>query len=199
MLTKLKNLARFIHRLLQGVDRCSINMLYPTRVTGIHYRTWPSGWSKGSEKYCKTGELSNTFGVISPIQTSSACPKRLRNPISMSSNLLKMFRCYRRMQLLSGSGPIKWWMFSDILKMDFGFRRSWVGWKQRDPPLVSIITNRHIINLDWGTLIPKVAKCRRLQLLTSPVQLTKSGNTSVKRGCMSTSTFRNIWTWCATI
>ena len=56
-------------------------------------------------------------------------------------------------------GRYKWWVFSAILKMVFGFRRSWMRRKQRSPPLVSYRINKHIIHLDGVTPTPNVAKC----------------------------------------
>ena len=56
------------------------------------------------------------------------------------------------------AGRYMWWVFLYIQKMDFGFRRSWVGRKQGAQPLVSIIINRHFIYFDWCRPRPKVAK-----------------------------------------
>ena len=55
-------------------------------------------------------------------------------------------------------GRYKWWVFSTILKMDFGFRLSWMRRNQRSTPLVSYRINRHSINLDGGIPTPNVAE-----------------------------------------
>ena len=69
-----------------------------------------------------------------------------------------MYHWFRRNEFLSGSWPIQVVSVLSYSKNGLQFSPLWMGRKQRAQALVSIMIDRHFINIDCATPRPKVPK-----------------------------------------